>query len=190
MKVPCVKGIPVLLPGHQDLELCGVENSEKFHYHIDTRFMDPVPKGLEVMIGDVEYEEMRLVREKHFTSFDNSLFIYIRLWNMFQGVKMVNGICPHKGTKVTSEGVCPAHGLHWNKDGFLRLKKLIVKIPRTKNKAPAAWPSFTIPIVEACLVRKVVLIGTNVSLLFNDAFDCKIGDKFKVTSENIGNNKC
>ncbi len=36
-EVPCVNRVPVLLPGHEDRELC-VQGGEEFHYHVDWRW--------------------------------------------------------------------------------------------------------------------------------------------------------
>jgi hypothetical protein len=130
-RVPCVrtedcrKSRPVFLPLHEDAALIGFPH---YHYHEDPRFLDSrdykqfsferVFCPTVGVLGPAEYRLRKCKRAM--PEYPRHMPWRISLAHAYAKEKLRNGICPHKGTDLTTcpvvDGIvtCPGHGLRWN----------------------------------------------------------------------------
>lgn len=109
MLVPTIKGIPVLLPPHEDTPDFG---DPGIHYHIDYRFCSDPPVQNRVLFSTEEptWEEREQVREDYELVY-SGIMVLLLLTVKYREEKLNRcGRCPHKGLPVTN-GQCPGHGL-------------------------------------------------------------------------------
>lgn len=141
--VPSLENVPILLPGHEDADLC-VSGGEVYHYHIDWRWrfranVGPAgqpfwldwrePEYNRALRGhpddrDVQYRPFVCGRASVEDGSGLSLALVQLITNHQDHTLDSCGRCPHRGTVVDPVSlVCPAHGLTWKADGTLKWRK-------------------------------------------------------------------
>lgn len=100
-KVPTVRGVPVLLPGHRDTDLC----ERRLHYHIDRRYSN---LSGAVLDGPIVYKDMVKLRELEYDGPDTMWLIILK---QGYGTRSKCHVCPHRGLELNGNGRCPGHGL-------------------------------------------------------------------------------
>lgn len=98
--VPVVRGLPVLLPPHNDKPDFGGDGQ---HYHIDYRYCPDEPIQHRVVFADEQptWEEREEVRKEYQIKMDSFLVLFF-LTDAYDGERLKCGKCPHKGLPVTN----------------------------------------------------------------------------------------
>lgn len=132
MLLPTVNGQPVLLPGHNDLEL----DQPIYHYHLDPRFVDSdKPSIIPVSDGEVVFMEFPDDKAEP-KELNFGISFYLQLLQAYEGRKLCGTRCPHRGVEVFHNGQCMGHGLRFDNDSVVkgRLRDSYLWLPGSKNR--------------------------------------------------------
>lgn len=145
MLLPTIKGKPVLLPVHNDVDL----GQPIYHYHVDPRFVGSDNPEILADEGEnvvfMEFPESEAVPK----NVNFGISFYLQLLGMYEGRKLCGTRCPHRGIEVFHNRQCMGHGLRFDENGEVKGKlcESSLWLPGTKNMS-ANGVFDVMPIVE------------------------------------------
>lgn len=132
--VPVVKGLPVLLPPHNDSPDFGTPGQ---HYHIDYRYCTDLPEQERVIFSDEEpvWEVRDTIRDDYQLVNSSMMVLFLLTRTHMKASLSECGRCPHRGLFVAN-GQCPGHGLTFKKDGRVdsKLYLQLIDIPEGRKR--------------------------------------------------------